>query len=164
MGTLKAPGLDGFQVGFFQEYWEIVGDDVSVTVLIFFNRNSSLASINQTYIPLIPKLKSLESLLNFKSISLCNAFYKIISKSMANCMKEAFPKVISPYQSTFVKGRQISDNIIIAHEMLRFLKNEKSCNHHMAIKLGMSKAYDRVELNMVLSMIEKNGFYKKWRY
>lgn len=96
-------------------------------------------------------------MVDFRPISLCNAFYKIISKTLANRLKVVFPDIISPRQSAFVKDRQISDNILIAHEVICFLKKEKSCNHHMAIKLDMSKAYDRVELNMISTMMEKIG-------
>lgn len=64
---------------------------------------------------------------------------------MANILKEVFPEIISPNQSAFVKGCQISDNILIVHKMLLFLNRDKSNNHHMVIKLDMSKAYDRVE-------------------
>lgn len=52
-----------------------------------------------------------------------------------------------------MRGHQISDNIFIAHEVLRFLKKDKSNNHHMTIKLNMSKVYDHVEWTMVLDMI-----------
>lgn len=37
MGKLKAHGLDGFQDGFFQEYWDIVGKDIIRVVREFFN-------------------------------------------------------------------------------------------------------------------------------
>lgn len=46
MGKLKAPGPDGFQAGFFQEYWDIVGEDVIEAVKNFFSNNSSISSLN----------------------------------------------------------------------------------------------------------------------
>lgn len=36
MEKLKALGLDDFQAGFFQEFWDIVGDDVTGAVKDFF--------------------------------------------------------------------------------------------------------------------------------
>lgn len=82
---------------------------------------------------------------------------------MANRMKEVFPETISPHQSAFMRGHQISDNILIAHEVLRFLKKDKSNNHHMAIKLDLSKAYDHVEWSMILDMMKQVGFNENWR-
>lgn len=87
MRKLKAPGPDSFQVGFFQEYWDIVGSEVIGAIRDFFNNNSPLNSINQTFIALIPKIKIPKAMSNFRLISLYNAFYKIIAKTMANRMK-----------------------------------------------------------------------------
>lgn len=45
-----------------------------------------------------------------------------------------------------MEGRQIQDNIIIAHEVFHFLKLRKAKkNFELGIKLDMNKAYDRVE-------------------
>lgn len=74
-----------------------MGEDVTSVVKDFFDKTSPIASTNQTFIALIPKLKTPESMSDFRPISLCNAFYKIISKTMANRMKDAFFEIISPH-------------------------------------------------------------------
>lgn len=45
--------------------------------------------------------------------------------------------------------------------MLHFMECDKSNNHHMAINIDMSKAYDRVEWAMIISIMEKVGFNEK---
>lgn len=52
---------------------------------------------------------------------------------------------ISPNQGVFIKGRQIIDNIMIAHEILKHMKFNKNKNKYMTLKIYMNKAYDRVE-------------------
>jgi len=55
-------------------------------------------------------------------------------------------EVINPAQSAFVLGRLISDNILVAYEITHFLLNKREGElGYAALKLDMSKAYDRVE-------------------
>ncbi|XVE83281.1 hypothetical protein DITRI_Ditri16bG0075300 [Diplodiscus trichospermus] len=43
----KVVGLDGMSTLFFQQYWHIVGDDVTKVILSFLNNDASLDYINQ---------------------------------------------------------------------------------------------------------------------
>ena len=72
--------------------------------------------------------------------------YKLISKVLANHLKRLLPYVVSGSQSAFQSDKAILDNILVAFEMLHHMKIKKRGNEEfMAMKLDMSKAYDRVE-------------------
>lgn len=65
---------------------------------------------------------------------------------LANRLKPLLPSLISPMQNAFVSGRQIQDNIGIAHELFHFLKLRKvKGKFEFGIKMDMHKAYDLVE-------------------
>ncbi|KAL5838662.1 hypothetical protein ACOSQ3_015831 [Xanthoceras sorbifolium] len=164
MGPNKAPGPDGFHALFFQKFWNVVGEDVSNVCLKVLNGGCSIEEFNTTNVVLIPKVKNPERMTDFRPISLCSVIYKTVSKVMANRLKEILPFIISSEQSAFVPGRLIFDNIMVAFELLHSIKKQKKGKRgYAAIKLDMSKAYDRVEWGFLEFIMKKVGFPNHFR-
>ena len=146
IGDLKAPGPDGMSAVFFKRFWHLVGNTITEEILKFLRGGQMPEGWNDTMIVLIPKTANPQSMKDLRPISLCNVIYKVISKVIANRLKCILPDIISPNQSAFVPGRNISDNILSAYELTHFLQTKRSGKTgYAAIKLDMSKAYDRVE-------------------
>lgn len=144
LGALKAPGLDGFHGKCFQHHWKEVKEAIFREVKLFFNSAKLNPELNKTFITLIPKVPNPERLDQYRSISLCNFVYKIISKVLANRLKRWLPELIATEQSAFVSGRQIQDNILIVQEVLHQLRIQKRTKKfHIVLKLDMKKAYDK---------------------
>ena len=162
MHPTKAPGLDSTFAIFYQKYWDVIGNDIINTVLNVLNSNASVVPLNQTNIALIPKTNSPTKMTEFRPISLCNVSYKIISKVLANRLKPILSTIISENQSAFVPGRLITDNVLVAFEIMHYLKKKEGKESYMAIKLDMSKAYDRVEWYFLKKVMERMGFNEKW--
>jgi hypothetical protein len=131
--------------------------------LHFLNFGELDSDINSTFIVLIPKVQNPINVTDFRPISLCNVLYKLISKVLANRLKNILPDIISCYQSAFIPGRLISDNILTAYEIMHTMQSRMWRNEgFMSIKLDMSKAYDRVEWTFLRAVMIKMGFDSKW--
>jgi len=73
---------------------------------------------------------------DFRSISLCNVIYKVLSKALTNHLKGVYGKCILEEQSAFIKGWNILDNALIENEI----------SHHMKCKVqGKNKWRDHFE-------------------
>ncbi|CAA0815001.1 Unknown protein [Striga hermonthica] len=82
---------------------------------------------------------------------------------MANRLQVILPSVINEFQSAFVPGRLISDNIILGFETLHWMQNHRQSRRgYAALKLDMSKAYDRVEWNFSEAIVRSLGFDQSW--
>ena len=148
---------------FFQKYWSIVDINVSNIVLNVLNSGMSLSDLNRTNIALVPKNNNPQIMIEFQRISLCNVVYKLVSKILANPLKAILPYIISENQSAFTADRLITDNVLVAYEIMHFLKHKRGGNDSfMAVKLDMSKAFDRVEWIFVEKVMRKMGFDENW--
>ena len=148
---------------FFHRYWSIVGRDIKHMALNVLNLNMSMAEINKTNISLIPKTKHPTRLTEFCPISLCNVVYKLISKVLANRLKVVLPLVIAENQSAFIADRLITDNVLVAFELMHYLNHKsEGKDSFMSVKLDISKAFDRVEWGFIKRVMEKLGFNSKW--
>uniref|UniRef100_A0A803NLJ9 Reverse transcriptase domain-containing protein n=1 Tax=Cannabis sativa TaxID=3483 RepID=A0A803NLJ9_CANSA len=90
------------------------------------NKGADLWSINETYLVLIPKKSNASKVCDFRPISLCSTFYKVIAKTIANCLKTVLTSLISHNQGAFLSNRIIFDNILIANEVINAINGRKA--------------------------------------
>lgn len=159
----STPGADGMSGYFYQASWNIIGPQVVSEVQRFFQTGHLPLDWNFTQICLIPKITNPSKMTDLRSISLCSVIYKIVSKVLCHRLKRFLPEIVSDTQGAFVSGRLISDNILLAHEMVHALCTNPGCDEDfLAIKTDMSKAYDRVEWNFLEELLIILGFDIKW--
>lgn len=163
--ALKAPGPDGYPSLFYQTTWDTTGSEITRMVQHFFTQPHDLSFINQTNLTLIPKMINPATPEDYRPISLCNVQYKVISKILANRLKHQLTKFISPNQGANVENRKISDNTIIAHEIIhsmRIKRRRKFDKPMMAVKIDMSKAFDRIKWVSLIHALTQLGFNHHW--
>ena len=128
----------------------------------FLNHGIVSPNFNDTQIVLIPKVQNPRKITEYRPISLCNVAYKIASKAIANRLKSVLSTIVSENQSAFTKGHFITDNVLVAFETMHHISQKKFGRvGEMALKLDMSKAYDRVEWTCLENIMRKVGVHQK---
>ncbi|XP_022764279.1 uncharacterized protein LOC111309507 [Durio zibethinus] len=138
----KTPSPDGFNMNFMKRKWSLFKLKMMEFFQKFFNTRKLTKRINSSFITLVAKKHFAKSLNDFRLISLIESIYKILTKTLANRLKQVVGSLISQTQSAFVEGRQIIDSILIANEVIDNLK--KSVNRGLVLKLDFEKAFDKV--------------------
>ncbi|CAN1826409.1 LINE-1 retrotransposable element ORF2 protein [Linum perenne] len=163
MDPNKSPGPDGFNPGFYQKAWPLVGGEVFRQCTRWLEEGTLPDSMLLTHIILLPKVDNPTNMKDLRPISLCNVLYRIIAKVLANRLRGVMPKLVSAEQSAFIKGRSVTDNILVAFETLHYMKRLYSAKHgEVAVKIDISKAYDRVGWEYLEDVLSRMGFAPRW--
>lgn len=132
----------------------LCGEDVFKLVAKCFDHGHIPDGLGSTLITLVPKVQNPLSMAQFRPISLCNTIYKCITKIIVNRLRPPMGKLVSPCQASFIPGRQITYNIVIAQEVLRTFRRTKGRRGFMAWKIDLAKAYDRLKWSFIITCLK----------
>jgi hypothetical protein len=102
----KAPGPDGFNTLFFKKAWPTIKHDIYKLCEDFYFHRADLKSVNRSFITLVPKKDSPETVNDFRPISLLNSAPKLVSKLLANRLQSVALQVIHENQYGLLKAGQ----------------------------------------------------------
>nr|GEZ80071.1 RNA-directed DNA polymerase, eukaryota, reverse transcriptase zinc-binding domain protein [Tanacetum cinerariifolium] len=153
-GENKSPGLDGYTFDFFRHFWNLIGPDVCLAVLCFFDHGFFPSGCNSSFIALIPKVTDTKFVTDFRRISLIGSVYKVVTKILANRLAMVISDLVSNNQSAFVMGRQILDGPFILNEVLAWCKRKKK--QAIIFKVDFSKPmtqFDGTSFSMCFKLL-----------
>jgi hypothetical protein len=128
--------------------------------LFYSNRCRDLDLLNEANIVLIPKNEGAEDIRDFRPIRLIHVIVKIITKILALRLAPFMNDLISPCQSAFIKRRNIHDNFLYMRNLtMRFHITKTST---LLIKLDISKAFNSVRWDYLISILEHRWFPVRW--
>ncbi|KAA3487080.1 reverse transcriptase [Gossypium australe] len=110
--------------------------------------------LNNTLITLIPKVSNPETFSQFRPVSLCSVLYKLVMKVKANFFRVVFPRIVVEEQERFIARRNITNNILIAQEVIHSMRGRRNMKPWIMIKIGLEKAYDRVRWELIEASIQ----------
>lgn len=76
-------------------------------------------------------------------------------------MRKVRPDLIGEYQSAFLKGRQILDNVLLMHDLVRVYKR-KGDQPRAVLKIDIMKAYDTLQWDFLFFSMQQLGFPEKF--
>ncbi|CAM8971565.1 unnamed protein product [Rhodiola kirilowii] len=155
----KAPGPDRFNISFFKRFGKEVRPEVEGFIEEFSLNGRHTRGVNQTFIALIPKSNSPQTVEDFRPISLVTSLYKILAKCLARRLSPVLPQLISPNQSAFLANRSILDGIMITNELIHSARRDN--RKILMIKLDFRKAYDSISWEYLNQLQQLMGFGNK---
>ena len=153
----KSPGADGIPVDFYKVFWIKLKDRMLKLFNYCFKVNRMHTTARQGIISIIPK-KGRDILLirSWRPIVLLCVDFKVISKVISNRIREVLNTIIHTDQNGFVPGRNISNNIRKAYDVLDYTSRKNIAA--VLISVDFEKAFDRVEYSSLYSSLEYFGF------
>jgi hypothetical protein len=116
----------------------------------------SRSLININFIKFIPKVSDLESITNWRLITLLNVSCKVIVKYLALQIHYILPQIIRLKKMGFIRGQSIFDNVVVVFEVMEWAKylGLKA----FFIKLDFANSYEHVEWPFIVAMLHALGF------
>ncbi|KAL0307754.1 UNVERIFIED_CONTAM: hypothetical protein Sangu_3013700 [Sesamum angustifolium] len=153
----SAPGPDGYTSTFFKAAWPVIGQAISDAIGEFFRTGKLLKQVNATLLALILKVNLPTQVSDYRPIACCNVIYKTITKIIVKRMQLVLHMLIGHSQNAFVPRCSISDNILLAQELLAGY-NQAKLPPICTLKVDIQKAYDLMEWDFLLEVLKLFNF------
>lgn len=112
---------------------------------------------NKTNIVLTSKINEPKTMAHFKHKSLCNIVYRVMDKAIANRLMKVIHCCIGECQSVFVSERLITDNVLVAYEIINAL-NAKTNDKKGMVVIKLDMAYNKVKWPFLKAVMKKMRF------
>ena len=152
----KSPGVDGLPIEFYKKFFEKIKHDLQTTYnKTLFQKQQPPKTWNQAIITLIPKKGDTRLLKYWRPISLLRTDYKILTKILANRLKQVLPEIISEEQNCSIPNRTIFNNLFLIRDIITYTKEKN--NHFYLLQVDQEKAFDKIDRNFLFKTMEKMG-------
>ena len=157
LNTGKPPGSDGLSVEFYLHFWETLGPLLLRVSNQCFSDGELCGSMKGSVTRLIFKKRGdIKHLKNWRSISLLNVDYGIISKAIISRLSKGLEYIVHADQTCSVPDRSILSNVTRLRDVLDYI--QRTDESAILVILDQEKAFDRVNRSFLLHLLQIYGF------
>jgi len=134
----SAPGGDGISNRFILKNWNLLRVPLFKYATTCFEKGTLTNNFRSANVRLIPKKGDCTKIKNWRPISLLNCFYKIISRALAERLKQVMDKITQVGQKGYSSSKQCQEvliNIIDVHKILRFRTRYCTGRYNLSIHI-----------------------------
>lgn len=126
----------------------------------FHDERVDLERINRALIVLIPMTPAACTPSAYRPVSLQNCPVKVITKILTTRLQAQIDRLVDVDQTGFICGRSISENFVYATKLIQCCQQRRAPT--LVIKLDFAKAFDSVNSESLLRILQVQGFPDKW--
>ncbi|KAM7310345.1 hypothetical protein ISCGN_007253 [Ixodes scapularis] len=153
----SAPGPDGLPAEFYRTFWHILGNFFTAVVRAYFEDLLLPPSFRPGRIVLIPKEGGDHADPGaWRPITLLNSDYKLLAATLASRLQAFLPELVNPRQTCSVSGRSIHTLTTLTRDIREFTRSRRA--NGILVSLDQAKAFDRVEHQYLLGVLDGFGF------
>ncbi len=163
-----APGPDGLPYAFYQQFWDVVGEELAAVLNEAFELRYLPYTMRQGTIILLHKEGPRDLLGNYRPITLLNCSVKLLAKALALRLRHVLHHIIGPQQTAFIPHRSIVDNILnhlaVIEDCETRVANGERCTTSIAF-VDFQKAYDSLSRGWLHRVLAHFGFgarFQRW--
>ena len=153
----KTPGADGIPVDFYKIFWEDLKYLILENFQLSYDKKILPKEQRKGIINLIPKQgKDIRELKNWRPITLLNSDYKILTKILANRMKEGLVEIINPDQIGYMEKRFCGENTRLIADIIEYSQVLKQPG--ILLMVDFEKAFDTIKWNFLYRVLDHFNF------
>ena len=157
MSNDKSSGNDGLTKEFYETFWNEIKNPLIFSIQRSFEVDQLTISQRQAIIKLIEKKERDKRLIkNLRPIALLNLDMKLLSKALANRMKDVLPSLVNENQIAYVKGRFFSEGGRLISDIIESKDIFQKSGYLFTVDI--EKAFDSVNHVFLIAVLEHFGF------
>jgi len=152
----KAPGIDGINLEFYKAEWDVIKSEFLQILNCMFTNGPILTQQVQRHVVCMPKKSHPVKIGDYRPLTLLNAYYKILVRTIANRLKPVLREIIHPQQHCGIQGTSVFEAVATIRDVIAHAETKKVLL--CVVSLDFHFAFDKISHNYMQEILQAHGF------